>query len=241
MSSSPTVLVVQHSDDCTVGWFGPWLEGAGCVLDCRRPYAGDPLPADLTGHDGLLVLGGPQNANADEIAPWLPATRALLRAAGESATPALGICLGHQLCAVAYGGVVERNPRGQQLGLLDVGWLPARDGDELVGGLVGRRRGVQWNDDIVTTLPSDAVLLAATPEGDPQAVRWAPTVWGVQLHPEVDAGILAGWASEESDRYDDDRLDRAVAAAAEAEDELRAAWRPLAERFGAIVRERARA
>ena len=56
----------------------------------------------------------------DEVAPWLPAVRQLITAAAKGATPTLGICLGHQLAAVALGGEVGRNPGGRTLGVLTV-------------------------------------------------------------------------------------------------------------------------
>lgn len=222
------VLVVQHDDECPPAWVGDWLTAAGCAVDVRRPYAAEPLPGTVTGHDAMVVLGGPMGANADQHA-WIPATRELIREAAAEQVPTLGICLGHQLCAVAMGGEVGRNPLGQQLGLIETGWLPAAAADPLLGPLIGTRSGVQWNDDIVLRLPEGATLLAETPAGEPQAARFAATVWGVQMHPEADAQVIARWAEEDRGRYHDDRVDVALAAVAAARDELEHGWRPLAE------------
>ena len=227
MSSIP-VLVVQHDDACPPAWVADWLVAAGCTVDVRRPYADESLPDDLSGHHAMVVLGGPMGANDDQHS-WFPATKELIREAAEEQVPTLGICLGHQLCAVALGGAVGRNPLGQQLGLVETGWLPAAEADPLLGPLTGTRRGVQWNDDIVLRLPDGATLLAATPADEPQAVRFAPTVWGVQLHPEADAEVIAPWAAEDRKRYDDDRTDAALAAVASAGGELERGWRPLVE------------
>lgn len=222
------VLVVQHDDECPPAWVGDWLVAAGCAVDVRRPYAGEDMPADLSAHEAMVVLGGPMGANDDQHA-WIPVTKELIREAADDQLPTVGICLGHQLCAVALGGEVGRNPLGQQLGLVETGWLPAADADPLFGVLTGTRSGVQWNDDIVLRLPEGATLLAATPADEPQAVRFAPTVWGVQLHPEADARVITPWADADRARYDDDRIDVALAAVTRGRDELERGWRPLAE------------
>lgn len=229
-----SILVVQHEDDCPPAWFGGWLGEAGMALDVRRPYAGEPLPAHLAGHDGLLVLGGPMGAYDDAEHPWLADTKALIRDAAGSGVPTLGICLGHQLAAVALGGKVVVNPRGQQIGLIEVGWLPEADTDPLAR-LAGRgRRGVHWNNDIVTELPQGAVPLARTPEGELQAVRFAPTVWGVQPHPEADDHIVGLWAANDVE-HPPGVVDGVVAAIAGAREELVASWRPLARAFASVV------
>lgn len=234
------VLVVEHDAECPPALFGGWLEEAGCTLDVVRPHAGDELPA-LDGYDALLVLGGPMGANDDEKHAWLGPVKEQLRSAYAEGLPTLGICLGHQLAAAALGGVVRRNDLGQQVGLLGVGWTDAAGDDALVGPLATPRRGVQWNDDVVVGLPEGAVLLAETTRGEVQAVRFGPSMWGVQLHPEVDAAILRPWAEEDRGSHetrgiDTDALLRDVDAA---RDELDDAWRPLATRFAAIAGERA--
>ncbi len=228
------VLVVQHEDDCPPAWVGDWLVEAGCTLDVRRPYAGDELPTTLDDHSSLLVLGGAMGAEDDATHPWLTPTKQLVREAAERSVPTLGICLGHQLVAVALGGESGRNPRGQQLGLLPVGWTDQAGQDDLTSGLVGTGYGVHWNDDVVLRPPDGTVVLARTPAGELQVARFAPTVWGVQLHPEVDERILATWAEDDRDRYDEGVLEEVLRRIAAARDDLAAGWRPLAQAFAAL-------
>lgn len=232
MGERQRLLVVQHEDGCTLGLMEAWLIDAGAELDVRRPYtADDPgLPADPSGHDGIVVLGGAMGADDDADNPWLPATKDLIRAAAASGTPVLGLCLGHQLCAVALGGTVAVNAAGQQFGVLPVGWLPAAADDPLCGPLTDLCIGVHWNNDVVVTPPADAVVLARAPRGEVQAARFAPTVWGLQWHPEVDDRLVAPWAEEDRDHYAPGEVDAVLRAIAERRDEL-LGWRALADSF----------
>ena len=224
-----TLLVVQHEDECPPGMLGRWWSDDGTRLDVRRPYAGDALPADLTGHDALVVLGGHMGADDDATHPWLTPTKQLFRTAAGGGVPALGVCLGHQVAASALGGRVTPNPAGPQTGLLRVGWEEASARDALVGDLATPRRGVHWNDDVVVELPAGAVRLATAPGGEVQAARLAPSVWGVQWHPEADVDVVAGWPG----------TTRALDEVRAAGPELVESWRPLAAAFLALVRARA--
>ncbi len=111
----PTVLTITHSPTESVARLGGWLSGAGLLLDVRSPYDGSPLPS-LRGFAGLLVMGGAMGAYDDDAAPWLPATRDLLRAAVAQQVPTLGICLGGQLLAAALGGQVKPADEGPEFG-----------------------------------------------------------------------------------------------------------------------------
>ncbi|MBC9735272.1 type 1 glutamine amidotransferase [Nocardioides marmotae] len=239
--TGPRVLVVEHAADCPPALVGDWLAAAGCTLDVARPYAGDPLPDPLPGrltHDALLVLGGPMGAEDEDRHAWLAPTKELVRAAVAAGVPTLGICLGHQLVAGALGGTVAVNPRGQQLGLLEVGWTDAAADDPLVGGLTaGARRGVHWNNDVVTALPAGAVVLARTADGAVQAARFAPAAWGLQLHPEVTAEVLRPWAEDDRGSHEARGIDqeRLLADIEVARPELEAAWAPVAHRFAELA------
>lgn len=234
MAADPRVLVVQHQRDCPPGLLGLWLDAAGCALDVRHPYAGEPLPADLQHHDALLVLGGSMGAYDDAAHPWLGPTKELVRAAAEQATPTLGICLGHQLAAVALGGTVEVNRHGRQLGVLPMGWTEPAGTDAVLGEQPAR--AIHWNVDVVTELPATATVLAVAPDGTVQAARLAPRVWGVQSHPEVDDTIVARWAADEREQLGAQVVDAALAEMRAETTELARSWQPVAAAFTRVVR-----
>jgi GMP synthase (glutamine-hydrolysing) len=215
---------------------GEWLSDAGAELDVRHPYRGDVLPETLDEHAGLVVLGGSMGADDDEH-HWLGPVKELLRHAAGTGVPTLGICLGHQLCAAALGGVVVRNPNGQQVGVLDVGWTDEAAADRLLGPLAGPARAVQWNNDIVVEPPAGAVVLARTARGEIQSARFADTVWGVQWHPEAGEEICRGWAEHDRDEAAERGVDleEYVATVAAATEELRDTWRGLAVGFADLA------
>ncbi|MFN8194095.1 MAG: type 1 glutamine amidotransferase [Nocardioidaceae bacterium] len=237
---SARILVIEHEPDDPPAWFGVWLQDSGCDLHVCQPWAGDALPTDLSGHDGLLVMGGWMSAHHDEEVAWLSGVKELVRLAAGDGTPMLGICLGHQVAAVALGGEVRTNELGQQIGLTDVGWLPDAHVDPLMSAVATPRRGIHWNSDVVTRLPEGAVELARAARGEVQAARFGPAMWGVQWHPEIDEPLLRRWVEDEPDGPVRAGLDaeQELAAVATARAELDDAWRPLARRFAEIVQAR---
>jgi GMP synthase (glutamine-hydrolysing) len=238
-SRTARVLVVQHQETCPPALFADWTARAGLVLDVRRPDRGDPLPDDLAGHRGLLVLGGTMGAHDDDGHPWLPATRRLLRHASDAGHPVLGICLGHQLAAVAFGGSSRPNPRGQTAGVRAIGWRDTASADPLFHALYADREAVvaHWNSDVVTRVPDGVEVLADTGDGAPQVVRFGERAWGVQFHPEVDHAVVSVWADEDRQRgaRDDVDVDEALQQVKEAEARLHASGSRVATTFAEIV------
>ena len=230
-------MVVEHEEDCPPALMGEWLVAAGCELVVCQAWAGDDVP-ELGAGDGWLVLGGSMGAHDEAHHPWLAVVKQRIREAADDGTPLLGICLGHQLAADALGGQVEVNERGQQLGLLQVGWEAEAHLDPLMASVATPRRASHWNHDVVTRLPEGGRLLATAPGGEVQAARHAPTVWGVQWHPELDARVARQWVESEHDEDQVRRQERERVAAeiADAEAELVSAWRPLARSFAALVK-----
>jgi GMP synthase (glutamine-hydrolysing) len=235
---TPEVLVVQHQELCPPGWVGEWLTDEGLRLDVRHPYAGDHLPADLSEHEGLLVLGGQMGANDDDEYAWLSPTKGLFRWGAEHAVPVLGICLGHQLAAVALGGEVVVNGAGARRGVLETSWSDGTADDPLLGACAPT--AVYWHHDVVTRLPEGTQVLARSHTGELLAARYAPTVWGVQCHPEAGPDIVTAWAAKDRALATSARevaeVEAALAAVIEAQESLGLGWRPLAAGFAEQVR-----
>jgi GMP synthase (glutamine-hydrolysing) len=235
-------LVVTHTASEGLGHLGSWLQEAGLDLHVVRPWAGEPLPETLLGHDALVVLGGPQQAYDDASAPWLRGTKDLLREAVATAVPTLAICLGAQLLAEATGGRVEQGAEGVEAGARLVAKRDAAWDDELFGGVPFTPTVVQWHEDAIVALPPGAVHLAGSPRYEHQAFRVGPRAWGVQFHIEATAETLRTWGAEYGAAVARAGLDPVALAerAVEELDEVEACWRPVAHRFAAVAQGRGR-
>ena len=239
--SQPRVLVVQHTESEDAGRLGEWLAGAGLTLQAVRPYAGEPMPTDLDGYAGLLVLGGPQAAYPDERgvheAGWLVPTQLLLRRAVATRTPTLAICLGAQLLAEACGGAARHGANGPEIGARLVAKRDVAAGDPLFGPVPFTPDVLQWHHDEISELPAGAVLLASSPAYPHQAFRLGERAWGLQFHIETTAEQVAVWAEEERSLLTGLGIDvdAVIASVRAVSDDLEEAWRPFAERFAALV------
>src|SRR5262249_14911217 len=149
------------------------------------------VPADASGHDGLLVLGGVQHAADDAAHPYLPAELAAIRAFAGAGKPVLGICLGAQLLAPALRGAVRRH-HTPGVGLTAIEAPPAAGADPLLHGLAPLPRLMHWHFDTFE-LPEGATLLATNAVCAHQAFSADPGVYGLQFHLEVSAAIVEDW------------------------------------------------
>ncbi|RLP22994.1 type 1 glutamine amidotransferase [Mesorhizobium sp. YM1C-6-2] len=187
------VLIVQNFDNTGPGQVETALVEAGAELDLRQAYRGDALPANAAGHDAMLVLGGAQSALDDDDHPYLPPLLSLIRDFADSGRSVLGICLGCQLLARAYGG---KNLLGAAP---EFGWrgvTRTREGaaDPMLGAVPDAFTSFQWHDDTFT-LPPGAVRLATSPAAENQAFRLGRAAYGIQFHFEADRSIVRQWTS----------------------------------------------
>lgn len=191
------VLVVYNFAGCRLGQIGTALEEAGAEIDLIRAHLGEALPDSPHGYDGMVVLGGVQNALADDSSPWLPDLLSLMRNFVESERSLLGVCLGAQLLVRAYGGV---NIIG---GASEFGWQPVDltpegQADPLFAGAPASFPIFQWHDDTFT-LPQDARRLATGATVENQAFALGRAAYGVQFHFEADRPLVREWNREYSD------------------------------------------
>jgi len=97
--------------------------------------------------------------------------------------PILGVCLGHQAIATAFGGKVVRAPRIMHGKTSTI----SHDGEGIFKGVPDPFEAVRYHSLIVDRryLPSELVMSAWTEYGEVMAIRHVryPT-YGVQFHPE---------------------------------------------------------
>jgi GMP synthase-like glutamine amidotransferase len=234
--SAAPLLVLQLDASDPVGRLGDWLNAAGLDLDVLDVSAGTGAPADLSGHSGLVVLGGSMSAN-DTHVPVISATRALLREAVTQERPTLGICLGAQLLAVANGGRVGPNPEGPEIGAQLIAKRSSAADDPLFAALPITPDVLQWHFEAVSALPPGAVQLASSPGCEQQAFRLGRLAWGLQFHIETTPDTVRAWAAEDAAALADYDMDRILERVAAIHEDLAEVWAPFAASFADVVRD----
>ncbi|WP_288819821.1 aminodeoxychorismate/anthranilate synthase component II [uncultured Micrococcus sp.] len=178
-SRGPSVLVIDNQDSF-VHTIADYLQQLGARTRVVRnnqiaPQAACEL-ADR--HDGILISPGP-GAPADAgVSP------ALIRHAADVRRPMLGVCLGHQGIAEAYGARV-----GHARELMHGKTSRVRhNGHPLFAGLPDPFTATRYHSLAVERATVDEQALEITAETDDGVVmglahRDLP-LWGVQFHPE---------------------------------------------------------
>ena len=191
MSVLPAVLVLQHEAVEPLGVIGDALDAAGVAARYVRIFDGQPVPADLAGAAGLIVMGGPMGVYEQDRYPFLADEIRLIQRACRDEAPVLGVCLGSQLLAAALGASVAPGPQRE------IGWYPvtmteAAAEDPLWAGLPSHWTGFHWHGDL-HGLPPGATLLARSELTPCQAFRAGRHAYGFQFHLEVTRPIVEDW------------------------------------------------
>jgi GMP synthase (glutamine-hydrolysing) len=188
------VLAVENYPKTTLGLVGEALNEAGAECRLLRTYAGDTLPVAPDGFDALVLLGGAQDALDDHGHPYLKAEADLARRFGEADKAVLGICLGAQLVARAFGA---ENILGRpiEFGWHEVRTTPAGKDDPVVSVLGEAAPLFHWHVDTFT-LPPGAVRLAESDQTAIQAFRLGRAIYGMQFHFEAGTALVASWAED---------------------------------------------
>jgi GMP synthase-like glutamine amidotransferase len=185
-------LVVQHVAPESAFAIEDALIAAGVGVDIRRVFAGDGIPSDTSGLDGLVVMGGPMSASTDAGFPTLEVEVALLSDALRVGVPTLGVCLGAQLVALAGGGSVSRGAYGPEIGWGPVNLAQACHDDLLFAGLPESLTVMHWHGETFE-MPAGGQRLVSGDLYPNQAFRIGDVAWGVQFHLEVTAAAVEGF------------------------------------------------
>lgn len=183
------ILVIQSSPLDPVGIFGEHLIRQGATLSV---WLTEEQSAAPTGnYEGLIVLGGPMNAHEDETFPHLRQTVELIQQFHHENKPIIGICLGAQLIARAFGAQVFPH-RVPELGFSPVRAIDSTFYADWLQDLPQELALMQWHFDTFD-LPTEATLLMTNDVCPYQAYRISNNVYGFQFHFEVTPEIVIRW------------------------------------------------
>jgi para-aminobenzoate synthetase component II len=185
------VLVVDNYDSFVFNLV-QYLAQLGADVVVRRNDDVTTADIESLGVQGILLSPGP--GRPEDAGICVEATRTF---AGR--IPILGVCLGHQAIAVAYGGEVVRAPE----------LLPGKTslvhhrGDGVLRGLPSPFTATRYHSlSVADGVPAELTVTATTESGVIMAMRHTSApVEGVQFHPEsvlTEGGhlLLANWLGQ---------------------------------------------
>jgi para-aminobenzoate synthetase component 2 len=172
------VLVIDNYDSFVYTLNG-YLQELGAQTEVVRndTIPADELAATLGGYDAVLLSPGP--GTPADAGVSIEAVKTVLA----SGMPLLGVCLGHQAIAEAFGAVVT-NAEELMHGKTSV---VEHDGSPFYDGVRHGFTATRYHSLAVVdaTVPDDLLVTARTPGGVIMGLRHreAP-IFGVQFHPE---------------------------------------------------------
>ena len=177
------ILVVDNYDSFTFNLVQA-LEAAGARLEVVRNDALDRASLgarlDRDGADaiaGIVISPGPGNPGTAGISV------ATVELAAEREVPVLGVCLGHQCMATAFGGRIVRAPTLVHGEASEI----THDGSGLLAGVPSPFPAARYHSLCVeeASLPGEFEVTAHTDDGVIMAMRHRSLpLEGVQFHPE---------------------------------------------------------
>jgi GMP synthase (glutamine-hydrolysing) len=186
---SANLLVVQHVESVPAGLLGQSLAAAGARLTTWAASQQPHPPQEP--YDGLVVLGGPMQSWDDDAFPHLQRVMALIRQFHHQGKPVLGICLGAQLIARAFGAAVYTHT-APELGFTPLFPVAQFAPEPWLQAFPAGIPMLEWHSDTFD-LPAGADWLMASDSCKHQAFRLGASTYGLQFHPEATLEIVQGW------------------------------------------------
>jgi len=174
-----TRVLVLDNYDSFVYTLNGYLRELGATTDVVRNDAipADELAARLSEYDAVLISPGP--GKPGDAGASIPAVRIAL----QTGQPLLGVCLGHQAIAEAFGGVVTNAEELMHGKTSQV----THDESAFYDGVGQPFTATRYHSLAVVdgTVPDDLVVTSRTTGGVIMGLRHrdAP-IYGVQFHPE---------------------------------------------------------
>lgn len=187
--SSLTAVAIRHVAFEDLGSFRAPMERAGYKIDYCDPGVDELGALEPVVTDLVVILGGPIGAYDEVKYPFLNDELRILKDRLAAGRPTLGICLGAQLMARAFGARVYAGSAKE------IGWAPVELTNAGRSGPLrhlGNAAVLHWHGDTFD-LPPDCERLASTGIYHNQAFASGPNILGLQFHPEAVKSGFERW------------------------------------------------
>ena len=189
----PKILVIKNARLEGPGVIGDLFESDGFEL--QTVFAKKEKIPTLD-HSAVLILGAPESANDD--LQYLRDEMDLIRSAAEKNIPTLGICLGSQLIAKAFGARVYPGQK-KEIGFYHDVKPDRASNSRLFSEISSPFTVFHWHGDTFD-IPKNAKRLAYSDMYN-QAFQYKSTV-GIQFHFEVNKEIVLSWLDNTEEDLD---------------------------------------
>ena len=177
------VIVFQHTPEEPMGYFETICREWKIPFDYIRLFETNEVPKVHATH--VLLLGGPMSVNDEKDYPYLSKEKKSIRSLVKSGTPVLGICLGAQLIANAFGG--KEYPCNEE-----VGWQEIRcNGTGILNSFPSMFRVFQMHGETFD-IPINGRILCVGNNVRNQAFNIGSAT-GLQFHFEITEDLIKNW------------------------------------------------
>ena len=188
------VLLVTHSMRLPRDYVSRVLRARGYPTIWVRPFLGQPLPQpDPAAFSGAVFYGGPQLLTEIDADPYLQDEIDWVRTYVDAGGRFLGLCLGGQILAKAFGGdVYDREDGIRERGYYRLDPTPAGEDAGLFE--TGSMQVYHWHRQGIR-LPEAVVSLATSEYFPTQAFKITDIALGTQFHPEITDAMIETWTT----------------------------------------------
>jgi len=186
------ILALQNANGETLGILEDIIVDEGFNYRYVKIFKGEKIPS-LDNYRGILILGGPMGVYDDKKYPFLKEEISIIKEAFLQGKPLLGICLGCQLIAKAFGAKVYAGHKKE------IGWYRVRltkegQKDFLFRSFHQSFPVFQWHGDTFD-LPKKAIRLATSTLYKNQAFK-VGNIYALQFHLEMTDEMINAWSDK---------------------------------------------
>ena len=208
LDCGPSLEDVSRKFGQSPEWIMSCLRRYNCEFDWVKTYSGERKVDDPC--DAWIITGSPRSVYEED--DWMLELENDIKMAEKNNIFILGICFGHQIIAKSFGGKVELNPKGWELGSYSINLTSEGKKSPLFNNFKDNDIVYESHQDYVSLLPTNAIPLAYSDKCI-QSFQISNFIFSVQFHPEFSLEIMKKYVAVRSNYgvpIDNDTISKSV-------------------------------